>query len=343
MKTSNFIVRIPEPCHEDWNSMQPDVKGKFCNSCSKSVFDFSNKTDAEIRDILTEYKDQKVCGHFKKTQINRTLNMSINLRDLPKNISMTKAFAIALFLVFGTFLFSCTDHHGQKVNEIEVINSEKEGMILGDLSFAPRPPIDFIIGQNEMISGDTMLYMDTLETISYTETHIDGGISIEEVPYLDSIVMDTVNLEEIIIAEDGLPLIENYMTSGSMMTGAISIVEYSVDSVSTYQNSKDSIFVEESRHMNNQDIATSKKGLTIYPNPSNGEFTFKYDALKRADVNIDIYDLKGVLVRTIVNIPNQYEGQYQIPVNLNELSNGIYLVNLIHNGKKTTKRLVIER
>jgi hypothetical protein len=69
MKTSNIIVRIPEPCHEDWNKMEPDSKGKFCNSCSKAVFDFSTKTDVEIKDILLEYKDQKVCGHFKNRKL----------------------------------------------------------------------------------------------------------------------------------------------------------------------------------------------------------------------------------------------------------------------------------
>ena len=100
MKTPNLIVRVPEPCHEDWNSMQPDEKGKFCSSCSKSVFDFSNKTDQEIKHILLEYKDQKVCGHFKKSQVDRPLNFKINLNDLPKNISYSKAFVIAVFLVF---------------------------------------------------------------------------------------------------------------------------------------------------------------------------------------------------------------------------------------------------
>ncbi|MBC7695177.1 MAG: hypothetical protein H7141_06995 [Burkholderiales bacterium] len=91
MKTPNLIVRIPEPCHEDWNKMQPDAKGKFCNSCSKAVFDFSTKTDQEIKQILIEYKDQKVCGHFKKSQVNRPLNIKVNFNNLPKNISFSKA------------------------------------------------------------------------------------------------------------------------------------------------------------------------------------------------------------------------------------------------------------
>lgn len=325
MKNSNFIIRIPEPCHEDWNSMQPDSKGKFCNSCSKSVFDFSTKTDTEIRDILVEYKDQKVCGHFKKSQINRTLNISIILRDLPKNISMTKAFAIALFLVFGTFLFSCTNEQGQKVDSIEITNSEKEGMILGDLSFAPPPPSDFIVGKNEMMSGDTIMTIDTLikTRSNYMESTIDGGISFEEVPYIEEVIPEPVN-----------QLITENFTTGSMAV----YIEEPKDTIAT-----DSMSITASKKIVEQDDIIKQISFGIYPNPSNGEFTIKYDVLTRADVSLDIFDMKGVLVKTIVSISNQYEGHYQIPVNLSELTNGIYLVNLINNGKKFTERLVIER
>ena len=57
MKISNLIIRIPEPCHEDWNAMQPDAKGKFCGSCNKAVFDFSNKTDNEIKEVFINSLD----------------------------------------------------------------------------------------------------------------------------------------------------------------------------------------------------------------------------------------------------------------------------------------------
>src|SRR3954467_11888361 len=96
MKTPSYLIRIPEPCHEYWNAMQPDAKGKFCSSCSKSVVDFSTKSDTEIRDILSAHKDQKVCGHFRKSQVDRPLNLSINISQLPRNISRARAFAIAV-------------------------------------------------------------------------------------------------------------------------------------------------------------------------------------------------------------------------------------------------------
>ena len=321
MKTPNFIVSIPEPCHEDWNKMEPYTKGKFCNSCSKSVLDFSTKTDTEIKDILLEYKDQKVCGHFKKSQVNRPLNITINLSDLPKNISTTKAFAIALFLVFGTFLFSCTNNNGQKINEIEVVAPPQytNGMMSVDI---PPPPPDSVIETSTMMTGDTIIMI--------SEEHIDGGISFIETPNDTTAIMDSVYLEEVTIIDYLEPLIDPEMMSGMVMstTGLVSVCSVQPDSI-----------VEDDINK----TITSNRELNVFPNPSNGEFTVNYLVKKRANVLLEIFDMKGVLMRTLVNVSNQYEGKYQIPINLNELPNGIYLVNLIKDDKKFVERVVIER
>ena len=130
MQPLNYIISIPEPCHKDWNSMTPDANGKFCNSCSKSVIDFTNKTDTEIHAMMMDRKDEKVCGHFKKTQVNRPLSLTIPFHTLPRNLSPARAFAVALFIVFGTLLFSCTNEHNQKINEInKQINQPDNGAI----------------------------------------------------------------------------------------------------------------------------------------------------------------------------------------------------------------------
>ncbi|MES2513261.1 MAG: T9SS type A sorting domain-containing protein [Bacteroidota bacterium] len=330
MKTSNIIVRVPEPCHEDWSSMQPDAKGKFCNSCNKSVFDFSEKTDGEIRNILVEYKDQQVCGHFRKSQVNRPLHINIHLKDFPKNISMTRAFANALFFVFGTMLFSCTDEHGQKVNEIKVNDSEliqppdpnnfTVGMMVADV---PPPLMDSVYESYSVTTGAT--------TVQITDCFVEGGIRFEEIPEENTPVVDSVNLDEITIVEYMEPLIDpvtNYRVMST--TGLVSICTIQPDSVDEDHNTEI-----------NKSLRDSE--LDIYPNPSTGEFTIKYDLFKRCDVRLDVFDMKGVLIRTIVDVSNQYEGKYQIPVNLNELPNGIYLVNLIKGNKKSVERLVITR
>lgn len=174
MKPADFIVRIPEPCHEDWNKMQPDAKGKFCSSCSKSVFDFSDKTDAEIKTILIEHKDQKVCGHFKKTQIDRPLNIVLDPANLPKNISITKTFAIALFLVFGSLLFSCKDEKG---NELKT-NPGIPEMLLGTIEPPPPPPVSDSTVTYHMITGE--IPVEGMEEVYVTESTVGGGINYEE-------------------------------------------------------------------------------------------------------------------------------------------------------------------
>lgn len=68
-----ITIRIPEPCHEDWQKMTPTEKGKFCKVCTKEVVDFTAKTDEDLVKILS--KGSATCGRFKKTQLNREVKL----------------------------------------------------------------------------------------------------------------------------------------------------------------------------------------------------------------------------------------------------------------------------
>lgn len=325
MKASQLIIRIPEPCHEDWNNMLPDAKGKFCMSCHKSVIDFSGKTDTEIRDILQYHKDQKVCGHFKKTQIDRPLNITINLHDLPRNMSVTRAFAIALFIVFGTFLFSCTNEQGQKVESIEVVGSDKPEEEKITMGMVLLPP--------DSLNLNTVSFNATQENVCTAvsgEIYVDGGIELVELPepVVEQVSNDSTMKEE--------PIIDHAIV-GQMVV--YTIEEKDTSAAST----NDSLMVKNPDQMKTTDNISKTADFGVYPNPSSGEFTVRYSVLKRANVSLVIYDMQGVIIRSLVNVRDQYEGQYHVPVNLNELPNGIYIVSLINGDKKSTERMVIER
>ncbi|MBC7850617.1 MAG: T9SS type A sorting domain-containing protein [Chitinophagaceae bacterium] len=69
----NLKLQIAEPCHENWNKMSQQEQGRFCQSCSKTVIDFSFMHDREIvNQIYAE--NGSVCGRFSNHQLNRTLN-----------------------------------------------------------------------------------------------------------------------------------------------------------------------------------------------------------------------------------------------------------------------------
>ena len=85
--------------------------------------------------------------------------------------------------------------------------------------------------------------------------------------------------------------------------------------------------------------------LTLYPNPNNGEQLFMQ--LSEVDpevktLNVDLFDLMGkrVAARTIV----VNDGMINTVLDLNnELSNGLYMVNIIAGEKTYTERLVIQK
>ena len=68
MEKSKII--IPNPCNANWDEMTPNDIGKHCGSCNKTVVDFTTMNDEEVKDYLNSSKMQRVCGHFKITQIS---------------------------------------------------------------------------------------------------------------------------------------------------------------------------------------------------------------------------------------------------------------------------------
>lgn len=69
----NLKIAIPEPCYEDWNKMSYTEKGKFCNSCTKEVFDFTAFSDEQL--IKQFEKEGDLCGRFTTNQLNRNLTL----------------------------------------------------------------------------------------------------------------------------------------------------------------------------------------------------------------------------------------------------------------------------
>jgi hypothetical protein len=304
MKIKKLILSIPEPCHEDWNKMTPDAKGRFCGSCNKSVYDLSNKSDEEIHDILKGHESGKICGHVKNTQLNRPLNFSVPLHLLPTNASPFRAFAMALFLVFGTTLFSCTNDRQQKVGEINVVPQMKTELVnqvldekmeeqkqIGPKTVEPRVEIP-IQTSSCMHTGGAIVSSYTEVEIMEEPIHYEGGLSYRYEEY------DVPHLQENYIKELPLPLPLEILKDFSFST---------------------------------------------YPNPSSGTINISYEVLQKGNVEIALFDLNGTLLRTIVNAGEQYEGTYIIPTDLSDLANGIYICRIVNNGKEKAEKIILAK
>ncbi|OUS00752.1 hypothetical protein A9Q86_08305 [Flavobacteriales bacterium 33_180_T64] len=162
-------INIPEPCHEDWNTMTPKAKGRHCLSCKKTVFDFTTRTDKQI--IKTFESKSNVCGRFKSSQLNRELVLS---RKEKRNYLSFVASTLFVFLILGT---QDVEAQGSpRVVKVDSLNQKLSG------------PLGISVLKERVISGTILFKEDGLpfpgviitieNTNKETTTDFDGNFSI---------------------------------------------------------------------------------------------------------------------------------------------------------------------
>jgi hypothetical protein len=98
---------------------------------------------------------------------------------------------------------------------------------------------------------------------------------------------------------------------------------------------------------NNLTLSTSEydllRNLSVYPNPSTGEFTISFQSnLNNVDnsVKVDVYDIRGRLVYNN-NFTNS-SSVFKETISLGDVKAGIYMVNISEGNRTTSHKLIIE-
>ena len=224
METKHKIT-IPKPCHEDWNKMTPDETGRFCNSCSKSVVDFTQMLPIEIQDFFVSNQNKNVCGRFKNTQLD-SIVIQIPSRVLYAQIHYPKMFLLALFIAMGTTLFSCKQENGdkQKIEKVEVVEDTLEinnitvGLRLppktdpnDTLHYSIPPPPPPKVDQVKFVKPQRKPQIIHLETTT-GKVKIEESIEVDPLKKIDSIklkkpIVRPEDKKE--ISPDEIPLIKS--------------------------------------------------------------------------------------------------------------------------------------
>ncbi|HMQ78067.1 MAG TPA: hypothetical protein PKE39_05940 [Ignavibacteria bacterium] len=171
-----FKIHIPEPCFEDWDKMTPNEQGSFCKVCSKTVVDFSKKSEDEIQLYIAANLDKKICGRFNVSQLEQETEevprLKINIEE-PKFIFpsyllpvMTpfRVSALALMLCASAMLSSC---------------GNSEGNSGGD----DKP----LTGAIALVDSNYYGNNNNSDSLDINNTNIQGGISIKDVQRLNGL------------------------------------------------------------------------------------------------------------------------------------------------------------
>lgn len=82
--------------------------------------------------------------------------------------------------------------------------------------------------------------------------------------------------------------------------------------------------------------------FSVFPNPIRQQATIEFTLEQNQTVELGIYNLKGQLVKSIINDEIQMAGEHQINFEKGDLTNGVYFVNLrVNNQIQTIKVLVL--
>ncbi|REH56345.1 hypothetical protein C7448_101383 [Tenacibaculum gallaicum] len=190
----NFKLTISKPCHEDWNAMTPNEKGKFCNSCSKTVVDFTQKSTKEIEDYLVANKGQRVCGHFYRKQLDSII-IQLPETTFYQPLTFQKLFILSLLFAMGTTLFSCKTNTGktQKIEKVEFIDTVSETNILIDSSHVDKEPV--VQKREYKTPLVATKRMTTIETKLKEDIILHPNDSVPEVVIMGDIIEGEIEIE----------------------------------------------------------------------------------------------------------------------------------------------------
>jgi PKD repeat protein len=105
-----------------------------------------------------------------------------------------------------------------------------------------------------------------------------------------------------------------------------------IDDINLYDPNNTSASIRE-----NDDVSLFR----VFPNPTNSIANVTFDLMDNSNVKVSLTDMLGQEIQ-VINQSNLTAGSHQFEVNTNELSNGIYFVNLFVDGKVITQKLIVE-
>jgi hypothetical protein len=171
--------------------MIPNKNGRFCESCSKTVVDFTTMLPDDIKNYFLENRGKSICGRIKQSQMNSII-INIPSSVLYSQTNFHHFFLLALFAVMGTTLFSCADKEGnkKKIDKIEIVENlpiDKNSIIEDTV---PKTEIKTNINNPVSTKKRKKIklteYVDTTGKISKVEEEIDntiyGGMGIDVKP-----------------------------------------------------------------------------------------------------------------------------------------------------------------
>ena len=364
--SKKFQLQIPEPCHENWDKMTPEDKGRFCDSCQKAVVDFTGMSDSQLVAFFKKPSTGSVCGRFFNDQLARDIEMP------GKRLPWLKYFFQFTIPVFFTTLKTQAQEHKllktRLIPETSVTcnnrvtvgmvyyptDSKKMFGIVTDENGKGIPFASvFLKGMNKGTSCDSLGFFKMEVPISEKKiTFIASCVSyLEQEKEINTRKNDFV---EIKLTTNAVLNGEVVVTSSLQIKGRVVTTGYTVTSIKTEEKTLlkkiKSLFINDSARVS-PDIAKQgslinfvNDSIRIFPNPAKvgNQIKIEWKKAKEGNVIIDLYNMQGQLIKSVA-AEIQFEKNiitYHLPV----VTPSAYILQLTNTrtGKRHSEQIIIQ-
>ena len=338
MKPQTFF-HIPEPCHEDWNKMTPEGKGRFCASCNKQVIDFSLMSDQQV---LNYFKNAtgNTCGRFANDQLERPTHETTQ----PKKKVWWVAAVMPLLLL------------------INKANAQTKGKVLINKPYTVSTKIDrltgFVVSSAEPTQGGKIIRgsvqnqngipvpfatVSLKNSIANTITDSLGNFELHTPSVADTVYINVsshgyesreynfpkqeatnvmITLEEKSYALNPVCVTSLAVTLGGVVAGRSISTREKIDTVirKAFRNT----------------------AFTIYANPVKSNTAFKLAIKNTGEYVVQMLDNNGkpIVTRDIITADKNTVTEIQTP----DVAAGLYYIRLIDKNKKKqyTDKIIVQ-
>jgi hypothetical protein len=333
------------PCHEQWDAMQPAKEGRFCGSCQKTVVDFTSMSDQELLAWFARGRSN-VCGRMTEDQLNREL--------VPAPMPKKRVWAIWWQLLVAGLLVSSEASSQVKPPKPPITRSPNDNgrrpLVMGKMALLPPDQVIRVIdsatqqplpGASVQLDDDPKLFVADSAgrvVIPYRRIAHASVLKVSSIGYGHAVVPvegDWAGMDKVVTlasqSKDLLPVtVRAY--SGSTLTGRAGGLVACVRVKRTWTKViKDTLLCR-------------KSPLTLYPNPvtRGASMTLSLRMDRPGTYMAQLYSAGGVVVESmkIEGVEGARTELMNIP---GTVAAGVYFVRVFHleTGKMYTEKVVV--
>lgn len=343
--SKKFQLQVPEPCHEDWNKMTPGDKGRFCDSCQKTVHDFTGMSDAQLITFFKKPSTGSLCGRFYNDQLER--DFEIPRKRIPW-LKYFFQFAIPVFLT-GLKSYSQGKPFIKEKNDSSVCTNINSGeiIVMGRIPVVRNEIFGKVVDENG-------------KGIPYASITVKGskyGVMCDSTGFFQLKISDDEKKATLIASCIGyseqerqidlkkadsieITLSPNTTLSGEVVVTSICISRKERVTTGSYTT----VRIERRSYLQKMKDYFVGDSIKVFPNPVKAGDQIKIEWRKAGtgEYKIDLYNLQGQLIKSsFARIENEINSfTFQIPAT----TPGSYLLRMTNkkSGKKYAEKIIIQ-